>query len=108
MATLLYRLYSSKGGQMDTTRRNLLITGAVAMAAGATGALAQRPRGSGDAAATFYEKGPVRIHYEEAGSGFPLLLIAGGGLNSVISGLSPRPLNATQEFKGGDPGTAPG
>ena len=26
----------------------------------------------------FFEKGAVRIHYEEAGSGFPLLLIAGG------------------------------
>ena len=37
---------------------------------------------------SFYEKGPVRIHYEEAGSGFPLLLIAGGGLNSTISGLT--------------------
>ena len=36
----------------------------------------------------FYEKGAVRIHYEEAGSGFPLLLIAGGGLNSTISGLT--------------------
>jgi hypothetical protein len=35
----------------------------------------------------FYEKGPVRIHYEEAGSGFRLLLIAGGGLNSTISGV---------------------
>ena len=32
----------------------------------------------------FYEKGDVRIHYEEAGSGFPLLLIPGGGLNSTI------------------------
>ena len=48
---------------------------------------------------SFYEKGPVRIHYEEAGSGFPLLLIAGGGLNSTISGLS-NPFNAIQEFKG--------
>ena len=37
---------------------------------------------------SFYEKGKVRIHYEEAGSGFPLLLIAGGGLNSTISGLT--------------------
>jgi hypothetical protein len=27
---------------------------------------------------SFYEKGPVRIRYQEAGSGFPLLLIAGG------------------------------
>jgi hypothetical protein len=31
----------------------------------------------------FREKGNVRIHYEEAGSGFPLLVIPGGGLNSV-------------------------
>ena len=28
---------------------------------------------------SMYEKGAVRIHFEEAGSGFPLLLIAGGG-----------------------------
>ena len=33
----------------------------------------------------FYEKGDVRIRYEEAGSGFTLLLIPGGGLNSTIS-----------------------
>ena len=33
----------------------------------------------------FYEKGPVRIHYQEAGSGFPLLLLPGGGLNATIS-----------------------
>jgi pimeloyl-ACP methyl ester carboxylesterase len=49
---------------------------------------------------SFYEKGPVRIHYEEAGSGFPLLLIAGGGLNSAISGLTRGdPFNAIDEFK---------
>ena len=36
----------------------------------------------------FYEKGDVRIHYEEAGSGFPLLVIPGGGLNSTIAGLA--------------------
>ena len=46
---------------------------------------------------SFYEKGPVRIHYEEAGSGFPLLLIAGGGLNSTISGLT-NPFNPIEEF----------
>jgi hypothetical protein len=33
----------------------------------------------------FYEKGDVRIHYEEVGSGFPLLVIPGGGLNSTVS-----------------------
>ena len=48
---------------------------------------------------SFYERGPVRIHYEEAGSGFPLLLIAGGGLNSTIAGLR-NPFNVIEEFKG--------
>ena len=32
----------------------------------------------------FYQKGDVRIAYEEAGKGFPLLIISGGGLNSTI------------------------
>ena len=50
---------------------------------------------------SFYEKGKVRIHYEETGSGFPLLLIAGGGLNSTISGLTRGdPFNPIEEFKG--------
>jgi len=48
----------------------------------------------------FYEKGDVRIHYEEAGSGFPLLLIAGGGLDSTMSGLVGMPFNPIEEFKG--------
>ena len=49
-----------------------------------------------------YEKGAVRIHYEEAGSGFPLLMIAGGGLNSTIAGIfgSYPPFNPIDEFKG--------
>jgi pimeloyl-ACP methyl ester carboxylesterase len=55
--------------------------------------------GKGAGAMSFYEKGPVRIHYEEAGSGFPLLLIAGGGLNSTIAGLA-NPFNSIEEFKG--------
>ena len=49
----------------------------------------------------FYEKGDVRIHYEEAGSGFPLLLIPGGGLNSTIAFFNGNaPFNAIEEFKG--------
>jgi pimeloyl-ACP methyl ester carboxylesterase len=40
------------------------------------------------------------IHYEEAGSGFPLLLIPGGGLNSAISWWSTgAAFNAMEEFK---------
>ena len=51
---------------------------------------------------SFYEKGAVRIHYEEAGSGFPLLIIPGGGLNSTIAGLkgTNSPFNPIEEFKG--------
>ena len=50
---------------------------------------------------SIYEKGPVRIHFEEKGSGFPLLMIAGGGLNSTIKNLSApySPFNAMDEFK---------
>ncbi len=49
----------------------------------------------------FHERGEVRIHYEEAGSGFPLLLIPGGGLNSAIPFVKEKgPFNAIEEFKG--------
>ncbi len=33
------------------------------------------------------ENGPVRIRYEEAGSGFPMLVIPGGGLNGKVESL---------------------
>jgi pimeloyl-ACP methyl ester carboxylesterase len=48
----------------------------------------------------FYEHGDVRIHYEETGSGYPLLLIPGGGLNSANSFWSGNaPFNAPEELK---------
>ena len=47
----------------------------------------------------FYTKGDVRIHYEEAGSGFPLLVTPGGGLNSQISNWPTQVFNAMEEFK---------
>src|SRR6266480_8058575 len=83
---------------MDPTRRKILKTGAAATAMAAAPRVFAQP-GQGGAAKSFYEKGPVRIHYEEAGSGFPLLLIAGGGLNSTIAGLT-NPFDAIGEFKG--------
>ena len=50
---------------------------------------------------SFYERGAVRIRFEEAGSGFPLLLIPGGGLNSTISNFTGNsPFNPIEEFKG--------
>jgi pimeloyl-ACP methyl ester carboxylesterase len=87
---------------MDSTRRALLTTGAAAAAmAVVPRVFADQAGQGGGAAMSFYEKGPVRIHYEEAGAGFPLLLIAGGGLNSTIAGLRRGdPFNAFEEFKG--------
>src|SRR6266853_5830215 len=85
---------------MDPIRRKMLATGAAATAVAAAPQVFAQQTGQGGAA-KFYEKGPVRIHYEAAGSGFPLLLIAGGGLNSTISGLyRGDPFNPIEEFKG--------
>jgi pimeloyl-ACP methyl ester carboxylesterase len=84
----------------DPTRRDILAAGAVATALASTPALLAQ-QGGGAAGVRFYEKGSVRIAYQEAGVGFPLLLIAGGGLNSTISGLSSgSPFNPIEEFKG--------
>src|SRR5258708_36528488 len=48
-----------------------------------------------------YKKGDVIIHSGEAGSGLPLLVIPGGGLNSTIAGLSrSSPFNPMVDFKG--------
>ncbi len=48
----------------------------------------------------FYEKGNVRIHYQETGSGYPLLLIPGGGLNATIGNFTgSAPFNPMEEFK---------
>src|SRR5216684_2265930 len=83
---------------MDKIRRTILTTGATAMAA-APRLFAQQTEQGGVTMGVF-EKGAVRIHFEEAGSGFPLLLIAGGGLNSTISNFtSSSPFNPIEEFK---------
>jgi pimeloyl-ACP methyl ester carboxylesterase len=84
---------------MDPIRRKILKTGAAATAIAAAPKMFAQQTGQ-EGAARFYEKGPVRIRYEEAGSGFPLLLIAGGGLNSVMAGLPRSPFNPIEEFKG--------
>src|ERR1700704_1165809 len=86
---------------MDPIRRTILATGAAATAMVAAPGVFAQQSGQGRTAVPFYEKGAVRIHFEEAGSGFPLLLIAGGGLNSTIAGItgSYPPFNAMEEFK---------
>jgi len=79
---------------VNRTRRKLLKAGAAVTAVAAAG------RVFGEQS-SFYNRGPVRIYYEEAGSGFPLLLIAGGGLNSTIAALTGAgsPFNPIEEFK---------
>jgi len=82
---------------MRLTRRTVLKAGAAAAAAAAVpGIFAQQSNKAGTG--KFYERGPVRIYYEETGSGFPLLLIPGGGLNSRIAALT-NPFDAIEEFK---------
>ena len=85
---------------MGSTRRTLLAAGAAAAATAAVPrAFAQQAGKAGPG--KFYERGSVRIYYEEAGSGFPLMLLPGGGLNSTIAGLkSGNPFPAIEEFKG--------
>jgi pimeloyl-ACP methyl ester carboxylesterase len=86
---------------VDSIRRKLLKAGAAAAAMTATPSLLAQQSGSRDNG-RFYEKGNVRIRYEESGSGFPLLLIAGGGLNgSTIAGIrGGNPFNTIDAFKG--------
>src|SRR5207247_1805715 len=85
---------------MDPFRRKILKSGAAATAMAAAPRVFAQQTGQRGGAMSLYEKGPVRIHYEEAGSGFPLLIIAGGGLNSTIAGLATHPFDPIKEFKG--------
>ena len=86
---------------MDSNRRTILTTGAAATTIAAVSRALAQQGGQGGGATSFYEKGAVRIHFEEAGSGFPLLLIPGGGLNSTISNFTRNsPFNPIEEFKG--------
>src|SRR5207244_11964140 len=52
-----------------------------------------------ETAMPFYEKGEVRIRYEMVGSGFPLLVTPGGGLNSRVSNLHAAVFNAIEACK---------
>src|ERR1051325_2785057 len=82
----------------DTTRRKILKTGAAAAGVAAASRVFAQQNAS-RTTGSFFVKGPVRIHYEEFGSGFPLMLIAGGGLNSTIAALN-NPFDAIGEFQG--------
>src|SRR2546425_11284954 len=88
---------------MDLTRRTILATGAAATAMAVAPRLFAQQAGKGGTG-KFYEKGPVRIRYEEAGAGFPLMLLPGGGLNATISFFTGNsPFHAIEEVNGQDP-----
>ena len=85
---------------VDAIRRKLLKAGAAAAAMAATpSVLAQQGGNAGSG--RFYQRGNVRIHYEETGTGFPLLVIAGGGMNgSTIANVKGgNPFNTIEAFK---------
>jgi pimeloyl-ACP methyl ester carboxylesterase len=95
---------------IDSSRRNVLATGAAAAAASVVSqAFAQTPSAQSAGSAPglpagakigFCEKGNVRIRYAEIGTGFPLLATPGGGLNSRIEVWSRAVINIPEEFKG--------
>lgn len=81
----------------DLNRRTVLANGAAAAAqAQPAGAAPGLPDG---AKVGFYENGDVRIRYAEIGSGYPLLAIPGGGLNSCIAFWARMPIDIPEEFK---------
>ncbi|MEA2823263.1 MAG: hypothetical protein QOJ86_5267, partial [Bradyrhizobium sp.] len=78
-------------------------TGAAATAiAAASGVFAQaqaQPAAPTAAGISFYQKGNVRIRYQEVGTGFPLFAIPGGGLNSRMGGWPNAVINVMEHFK---------
>ena len=84
---------------VDETRRKILKAGATAAAMAAVPPVLAQQTTPAAPSGKFFERGKVRLHYQEWGSGFPLLLIAGGGLGgSKIEGLT-NPFDAVGEFK---------
>jgi pimeloyl-ACP methyl ester carboxylesterase len=76
----------------------MLATGAAVTALAAAPRVFAQQAGQGGAF-KFYEKGNVRIRYQEVGTGFPLLATPGGGLNSRISNWPNAVINVMEHFK---------
>jgi pimeloyl-ACP methyl ester carboxylesterase len=91
---------------VDSSRRTVLVTGVAAAAAtAAPQVFAQAPQATAPQAFPagakigFYERGNVRIRYAEIGSGFPLLAMPGGGLNSRMAVWANAVINIPELFK---------
>jgi hypothetical protein len=90
-------IFKEDSPMIDHIRRNILATSAAATALAAAPQVFAQQAGQGNT--KFYEKGPVRIAYQEVGSGFPLLATPGGGLNSKMSNWANAVINVMAEFK---------
>ena len=84
---------------MAPIRRDILAMGAAAAAVAAAPRVFAQQTGAGDGGFQFYQKGNVRIRYQEVGSGFPLLCTPGGGLNSRIAGWPNAVINVMEHLK---------
>src|ERR1700716_1861810 len=91
---------------IDSSRRTVLTTGAAAAAAtAAPRVFAQAPQAAAPQGLPaglkigLYQKGNVRIRYAETGSGFPLLAMPGGGLNSRMINWPTAVINIVDELK---------
>lgn len=86
---------------VDSVRRQLLKTSAAAAAMAATASVFAQ-QGGHDSGGRVYQRGNVRIRYDETGSGFPLLIIGGGDVDgSTIEGMwGGNPFNAIEALKG--------
>jgi pimeloyl-ACP methyl ester carboxylesterase len=85
---------------MAPIRRDILAMGAAAAAVAAAPRVFAAQQTGGGAGFSFYEKGNVRIRYQdEGGPGFPLLCTPGGGLNSRMGGWQNAVINAPDAFK---------
>ncbi|MEE2790940.1 MAG: alpha/beta hydrolase [Acidobacteriota bacterium] len=81
-------------------RRTIIKTGAAATVVAAAPRVFSQTTGQNGQDTSLYQKGPVHIRYEARGTGLPLLVIPGGGLNSTIAGLGTHPFNPMEEFSG--------
>jgi pimeloyl-ACP methyl ester carboxylesterase len=94
------RSAAAEGGVViDRVRRNVLAAGAAATAVAAAPHVLAQKAAPGDLKTGFFERGDVRIRYQEIGSGFPLLAIPGGGLNSRLAVWPNAVINAMEAFK---------
>jgi pimeloyl-ACP methyl ester carboxylesterase len=81
------------------SRRDFVSLAAASAAAPKLASAQPAPTAPQGSTTGFYEKGGVRIRYQEVGSGFPLLVTPGGGLNSRIANWATAVFNAPEVLK---------